>query len=78
MLSFSLGINLYPNPVSGFSTLSYTSSQNSFVTLKIYDVNGRLVQEPLQELQQAGKQEILIDGKMQSGDTTGLKKLVKH
>ena len=36
----ALGIKIYPDPVKLLTVISYQLSQNSFVSLKIYDVTG--------------------------------------
>jgi len=83
-----LMIELYPNPATGFSTLAYELSEPSMVTLKIYDMNGRMVQEPLLEWQPEGQQHVVIDGRklasglyicvLQTSKNTGLRKLIKN
>ena len=39
----STNVDLYPNPAQNRTTLSYTLSSSSNVTLNIYDINGRLI-----------------------------------
>ena len=44
----------YPNPFNPVTTIRYDLSQNSEVTLTIYDINGRIVQTLVNDTQQAG------------------------
>jgi aminopeptidase N len=44
----------YPNPFNGGTVISYILPENSFVTIKIYDVLGREVKTLVNEFQQAG------------------------
>lgn len=47
-------INLYPNPAQNRTTLSYSLTSSSNVTLNIYDINGRLVSSLNKGNQSAG------------------------
>jgi hypothetical protein len=38
-------LGFYPNPVYDFLTLQYYNSVSSDVVIKVYDINGKLVQE---------------------------------
>ncbi len=40
-------LNCYPNPVSSFATINFSLSRASGVSLKLYDMNGRLVDDIL-------------------------------
>lgn len=44
----------YPNPFNPSTTIKFEIPDNSFVTLKIFDVNGREVAEPVKENLQPG------------------------
>ena len=44
----------YPNPFNPSTTIKFEIPDKSFVTLKIFDVNGRVVAEPVKETLQAG------------------------
>jgi len=37
------GFNVYPNPMNGSATLSFTADRDAQYTFKIYDVTGRLI-----------------------------------
>lgn len=54
---FSLKQN-YPNPFNPSTKISYQISQNSFVTLKVYDALGREVSSLVNEEKSAGKYEV--------------------
>lgn len=63
----------YPNPFSSLTAISYSipgsadGSQRSAVSLKIYDISGRLVCTLVNELQEAGRYEVSWDGRDDSG-----------
>lgn len=60
--SFSLSQN-YPNPFNPVTTIKYSLKFDSYVTLKIYDVAGRLVRTILDGIVQNGNKSINFDGK---------------
>jgi hypothetical protein len=57
-------VDLYPNPAQNQTTLSYTLSSSSNVTLNIFDMNGRLISSLEKGRQAAGlhTQEISLSG----------------
>jgi len=58
----------YPNPFSVKTVISYQVPVTSKVSLKIYDVTGRLVKTLVDELKSAGAYTVKLDGKdMPSG-----------
>ncbi|MFH0735901.1 MAG: glycosyl hydrolase family 18 protein [bacterium] len=64
---FELSQN-YPNPFNPSTTINYQLSQNSSVTLKIYDVLGKEIAVLVDKNQNAGKYSISFDGsKLSSG-----------
>ncbi|HMT12668.1 MAG TPA: T9SS type A sorting domain-containing protein, partial [Ignavibacteria bacterium] len=54
---FSLGQN-YPNPFNPETSIRFTLPENSFVSLKVYDVNGKLVKTLLSGSTPAGSHEV--------------------
>jgi len=59
----------YPNPFNAKSNISYTLGEAGNVTLRIYDITGRLVVSLLEEYQEAGEHEVIWDG---SGLSSGV------
>ena len=57
---FSLEQN-YPNPFNPSTVINYNIPQNSFVTLKVYDVIGNEVATLVNQTQSAGKYEVRFD-----------------
>ncbi len=55
--SFSLSQN-YPNPFNPSTTISFSIPKTGFVTLKVYDINGREVKSLISENMNAGKYEV--------------------
>lgn len=51
----------HPNPFNPVTTISFVLKEPARVTIRIYDVLGRLVAEPLNEERGAGRQQILFD-----------------
>ncbi len=84
-LKFLLSQN-YPNPFNPNTTIRYQLPQNSFVTLKVFDVLGKEVSVLVNEVEDAGNHEVNFDAsklasgiyfcKMQTEDFTGIKKLL--
>ncbi|MBK9732802.1 MAG: T9SS type A sorting domain-containing protein [Chitinophagaceae bacterium] len=61
-------LTAYPNPFSGFSTISFSLSQPGNLSLKIYDVTGRLVRVLLQANLTAGTHELTWDARDENGN----------
>ncbi len=57
----------YPNPFNPSTTIAYRLARNSDVSLKIYDLSGRLVRTLVQGRQQAGYRQIQWDGRDEHG-----------
>ena len=51
----------YPNPFNPATTLSFAIPENSPVRLQIYDINGRLVEELINQQLSAGRYEVSFD-----------------
>ena len=54
-------IKLSPNPTTSVSTINYSISGKSFVSLQIFDSYGKLIKETDQELKNTGSYDITID-----------------
>ena len=53
----------YPNPFNPQTTIAFDLPEASQVSMTIYDVNGRLVSELVDESYPAGLHEVIYDGK---------------
>jgi uncharacterized delta-60 repeat protein len=81
---FSLMQN-YPNPFNPSTVISYRLSVNSFVSLKVYDITGKLVKVLVDEQKDAGSYEVRFDGtnlssgiyfyKLETGQFTDVKRM---
>ncbi|MCH7761608.1 T9SS type A sorting domain-containing protein [candidate division TA06 bacterium] len=58
-----------PNPFPQFTSIQYQLSNQTFVTLWIYDLTGRLVKTLIESEQKAGKHRIIWNGKDLTGRT---------
>lgn len=58
--SFTLRQN-YPNPFNAATSISFILSKDSFVKVKIYDILGHKISEPVREIKSAGKHTISLD-----------------
>ncbi|MDP1879373.1 MAG: T9SS type A sorting domain-containing protein [Parachlamydiaceae bacterium] len=58
--SFSLAQN-YPNPFNPSTVISYKLSENSYVTLKVYDLFGREVATLVNEIKQSGNYKLTFN-----------------
>jgi hypothetical protein len=65
---FKLGQN-YPNPFNPTTKLSFVIGHSSLVTLKVYDILGRVIATLVNEKINAGKYEVIFDG---SGLSSGV------
>ena len=64
---FSLEQN-YPNPFNPSTTIKYSIPEESFVSLKVYDAIGNLVETILEKEQNSGVYTVQFDGtKLASG-----------
>ena len=76
----------YPNPFNPATEISFTLPENNFVTLKVYDVSGRLVKTLVNDFRTAGNYKVSFDGggissgiyfyKLESGQFTDVKKMI--
>jgi hypothetical protein len=66
--SWQFAVGSYPNPTKGISHFTFRSSQYQYVTLKIYDANGREVAVLLDQEMAAGEHSVRWDaGKLPAG-----------
>jgi hypothetical protein len=54
--------NNYPNPFNPATSIKFDIPQNSFVSLKVYDITGRIVSVLVSETKVAGRYEVAFDG----------------
>ena len=76
----------YPNPFNSATMITYTLPVSSNVTLKIYDITGRLVANPVNASQPAGEYKISLDAnnfasgvyfyRLEAGSFVNVKKMV--
>ena len=52
----------YPNPFNGVTTISFTLTEASSVTLQVFDVSGRLISTVIDRSQPPGLHEVQFDG----------------
>ncbi len=52
----------YPNPFNANTSISYTLTEAGNVSLKVYDISGRLVTTLVDQRQEAGEHEVTWDG----------------
>lgn len=55
------GFNLYPNPASNVTYLSYENKNSGPVSLQLFDMNGRMLGDLLNENQAIGKHKVMIN-----------------
>ena len=60
-------IQAYPNPFASEVTLSYALAEPGFVSLFIYDVNGRCIKQLVRSNQPAGEQKVTWNGTNDAG-----------
>jgi hypothetical protein len=58
----------YPNPFNPSTTIRYSITTPENVTIKIYDIAGKLIYEIAREHNQAGEYEVVWDGKNNFGE----------
>ncbi|MDP8237582.1 MAG: right-handed parallel beta-helix repeat-containing protein [Candidatus Hatepunaea meridiana] len=60
-------MGIYPNPFNSSTEISYSIPQSGEVSLRIYDIKGRLVKELVSGMQQAGANRVTWNGLDRSG-----------
>jgi len=65
----SLAASVSPNPLNPQATLRFSTSQDGFVRIRMFDLSGRLVRTMLDRpLVPAGDHQVVIDGRGASGE----------
>lgn len=75
----------YPNPFNPTTTIQFGIPQQAFVSLKVYDMSGKLVAELVNEIKEKGYYTVKFDGmnlssgfyvyRLTAGDFTSIKKM---
>lgn len=60
-VKFELAQN-YPNPFNPATKINYSTPNTQHIVLRIYDINGKEVSTPVNQLQSAGRYEVTFDG----------------
>jgi len=66
--SLNTSLTVFPNPISNSSTISFTLSQSQKVSIKIYDVNGRLLKTLANTQFEAGAHQLVWNAKNEKGN----------
>ena len=61
----------YPNPFNPSTTISYNLVKGGFVTLKVYDINGREVKTLVNGKQNPGSYEVEFNSALSEGSELG-------
>jgi hypothetical protein len=59
--NYSLNQN-YPNPFNPSTTISFNLQNREFINLKVYDLNGKLVRNLINDFYSGGSYDIIFDG----------------
>ncbi len=59
--------NIYPNPFSDKTTITYTLNKSSIIQLSVYDIMGRVLLQGTPEMKTIGKHEVLFSNKNAKG-----------
>lgn len=60
-ITTGIGLTNYPNPFNPSTTISFTVPQDGFVSLKVYDMLGRVASELVNEQKLAGRYQVRFD-----------------
>jgi hypothetical protein len=63
----ALALKAYPNPANNTARIAYTVAQSGRLSIRIYDVQGRLVRTLVEGAVAAGPGEVIWDGKTDDG-----------
>src|SRR5437870_945868 len=58
-VAVSTSISIFPNPASNSTTISFSLEQSQKVSLKVFDMNGRLVSTLADKIFEEGKNELM-------------------
>ncbi len=61
---------IYPNPFNPVTRVSFSLKQKGHVSMRVYDVSGRLVRVLVDEVREAGAYEVVWDGANDRGSAT--------
>ena len=61
----------YPNPFNPITTIRYDLPEQSFVSIKIYDILGRRIRKLINTTQDAGYKSVIWDGTDELGRNVG-------
>jgi VCBS repeat protein len=68
----SLAVTISPNPLNPQATLRFSTAQDGFVRIRMFDLNGRLVRTLFDRpLVTAGDHQVIIDGRGGNGEMLG-------
>lgn len=70
-VNFETALRNYPNPFNVSTMVEYNLETTSYVTLKIYDLNGNLVKVLADGIQSSGRQSLPFDGLNENGVALG-------
>jgi len=59
LIESDIALNVFPNPVSNSTTISFSLPKSEKISLKIFDVNGRLVTILSEQVFEAGENELV-------------------
>jgi uncharacterized protein (AIM24 family) len=68
-IGYQLGIQGYPNPFNPATTIAYSLPKTGFVSLGVYDVQGRLLKTLVNETRTMGEHAVTWNGQDASGTT---------
>lgn len=60
-------VSNYPNPFSTFTTISMRTPVTGAVSVRVFDIVGNLIREMRMEISETGSQEIVWDGRDETG-----------
>jgi hypothetical protein len=61
---------IYPNPFNPATRVAFSRKEKGYVSMRVYDVSGRLVRVLIDEVREAGSYEVVWDGANEGGRRT--------